>query len=182
MCTIIVTIRSVLWAVMTIAGSLMILVSLFTNRWLIGGFQVPSSANSFANSFNSALDKFGDIASGRPIDDKVAVGIFLDCVKPEGSLVSVSVDITLFSLSFISDFRGRVYSPPGRAGQADQERGRQRVSSRVEGRHRVLHPGAGHHDPHRAAGPPHPLLQILHVLLSLYGEKKIKYPSTLPFK
>ena len=93
MCTIIVTIRSVLWAVMTIAGSLMILVSLFTNRWLIGGFQVPSSANSFANSFNSALDKFGDIASGRPIDDKVAVGIFLDCVKPEGSLVSVSVNI-----------------------------------------------------------------------------------------
>jgi len=87
MCTIIVTIRSVLWAVMTIAGSLMILVSLFTNRWLIGGFQVPTGANSFTNSFNSALDKFGDIASGRPIDDKVAVGIFLDCVKPEGSLI-----------------------------------------------------------------------------------------------
>ena len=89
MCTIIVTIRSVLWAVMTIAGSLMILVSLFTNRWLIGGFQVPTSAISISISLNSALDKFGDIASGRPIDDKVAVGIFLDCVKPEGSLVSV---------------------------------------------------------------------------------------------
>ena len=109
MCTIIVTIRSVLWAVMTIAGSLMILVSLFTNRfliffceyfslfyflfnrWLIGGFQVPSNANSLTNSFNSAMDKFGDFASGRPLDDKVAVGIFLDCVKPEGSLVSVSL-------------------------------------------------------------------------------------------
>ena len=123
MCTIIVTIRSVLWAVMTIAGSLMILVSLFTNRWvllfnlflpilfllhrwLIGGFQVPSSANSFSSSFNSALDKFGDIASGRPIDDKVAVGIFLDCVKPEGSLVSVTEEITLYLLSFSQIFEG----------------------------------------------------------------------------
>ena len=36
MCTIIVTIRSVLWAVMTIVGTLMILVALFTNRWLQG--------------------------------------------------------------------------------------------------------------------------------------------------
>merc|ERR1712038_1801876 len=36
MCTIIVTIRSVLWAVMTIAASLMILVSIFTDQWLIG--------------------------------------------------------------------------------------------------------------------------------------------------
>ena len=36
MCTIIVTIRSVLWAVMTIVGTLMILVALFTNRWLHG--------------------------------------------------------------------------------------------------------------------------------------------------
>ena len=119
MCTIIVTIRSVLWAVMTIAGSLMILVSLFTNRWLIGGFQVPSSANSFSKSFNSALDEFGDIASGRPIDDKVAVGIFLDCVKPEGSLVSVDCNIShlyLIVTSMLldissSDIRGRVYSP-----------------------------------------------------------------------
>ena len=59
------------------------------NRWLIGGFQVPTNANSLTNSFNSAMDKFGEFASGRPLDDKVAVGIFLDCVKPEGSLVSV---------------------------------------------------------------------------------------------
>ena len=118
MCTIIVTIRSVLWAVMTIAGSLMILVSLFTNRfvlffcdyfplfifftinrWLIGGFQVPTNANSLTNSFNSAMDKFGDFASGQPLDDKVAVGIFLDCVKPEGSLVS------LFLLYCVAGFK-----------------------------------------------------------------------------
>ena len=39
--------------------------------------------------FNEGFPKFGDFASGQPLDDKVAVGIFLDCVKPEGSLVSV---------------------------------------------------------------------------------------------
>lgn len=73
------------------------------HRWLIGGFQVPTSANSFSSSFNSALDKFGDIASGRPIDDKVAVGIFLDCVKPEGSLVSVTpAEFTRYLLFLVS--------------------------------------------------------------------------------
>lgn len=36
MCTVIVTIRSVLWSVMSIAASLMILVSVFTDQWLIG--------------------------------------------------------------------------------------------------------------------------------------------------
>merc|ERR1711937_444287 len=46
MCTIIVTIRTVLWAVMTIAGSLMILVSLFTDRWLIGKASPDSVANT----------------------------------------------------------------------------------------------------------------------------------------
>ena len=87
MCTIIVTIRSVLWAVMTIAGSLMILVSLFTNRWLIGGFNIPNSGNSVSGLINNAFDKVSDFAEGRKIDDKIAFGIFLDCVKPEGSLV-----------------------------------------------------------------------------------------------
>ena len=42
MCTVIVTIRSVLWSVMTIAASLMILVSIFTNQWLIGTSSVGS--------------------------------------------------------------------------------------------------------------------------------------------
>mgnify|MGYP007004169708 CR=1 FL=1 len=36
MCTIIVTIRTVLWYVMSLAGTLMILVALFTNQWLHG--------------------------------------------------------------------------------------------------------------------------------------------------
>ena len=75
MCTIIVTIRTVLWAVMTIAGSLMILVSLFTNRWLIGG-----SRNGVANNIG-----FDNLLA---VDDRISVGIFLKCVKPEGDLVS----------------------------------------------------------------------------------------------
>lgn len=45
MCTVIVTIRSVLWSVMTIAASLMILVSIFTNQWLIG----TSSVGTFGS-------------------------------------------------------------------------------------------------------------------------------------
>ena len=76
MCTIIVTIRSVLWAVMTIAGTLMILVSLFTNRWLIG----PQRIQAFANN----------LVSDGVYDDREAVGIFLDCVKPEGTPVGCS--------------------------------------------------------------------------------------------
>ena len=77
MCTIIVTIRSVLWAVMTIAGSLMILVALFTNRWLIGSSSTGLSTNAFSRSISDQLG----------YNDEVAYGIFLECVKPEGSLV-----------------------------------------------------------------------------------------------
>ena len=72
MCTIIVTIRSVLWAVMTIAGTLMILVSLFTNRWLIGSQQIQA---------------FGNFPGINNFDDRKAVGLFLDCLKPEGNPV-----------------------------------------------------------------------------------------------
>ena len=90
MCTIIVTIRTVLWAVMTIAGSLMILVSLFTDRWIIGGF---TSSQSLATSFSNAANKFNDFASGRDVDEKLVAGIFLDCVKPEGGLVSLLTNI-----------------------------------------------------------------------------------------
>ena len=92
MCTIIVTIRTVLWAVMTIAGSLMILVSLFTDRWIIGGF---TSSQSLATSFSNAANKFNDFASGRDVDEKLVAGIFLDCVKPEGGLVGLLTNIKL---------------------------------------------------------------------------------------
>jgi len=72
---------------MTIAGSLMILVSLFTNRWLIGGFQVPSDAESAGSLLTSGFDKVTDAFNGRGFDDKIAIGIFLNCVKPEGNLI-----------------------------------------------------------------------------------------------
>ena len=45
MCTIICTVRTVLWYVMSIAGTLMILVALFTNKWLEGNISV-SNLNS----------------------------------------------------------------------------------------------------------------------------------------
>merc|ERR1719471_1659781 len=52
----------------------MILVSLFTYRWLIGG-----SRNGVANNigFDNLLN----------VDDRISVGIFLKCVKPEGDLI-----------------------------------------------------------------------------------------------
>ena len=53
MCMIMVTIRSVLWSVMTIAGTLMILVSLFTNRWLQG--PTETSLEGLGNQVSSKL-------------------------------------------------------------------------------------------------------------------------------
>ena len=48
MCTCIVTIRAVLWYVVSLAGTLAILVSLFANRWLegqISGSNLASAEN-----------------------------------------------------------------------------------------------------------------------------------------
>ena len=46
MCTIICTVRTVLWYVMSIAGTLMILVSLFTNKWLEGHLSTTNFASA----------------------------------------------------------------------------------------------------------------------------------------
>ena len=93
MCTIIVTIRTVLWAVMTIAGSLMILVSLFTDRWLIGSGSPGSIVANVLNGNGAGVtDVFKggvtDVFNGRAPDDMFVRGIFLECVKPEGARVS----------------------------------------------------------------------------------------------
>jgi len=88
MCTIIVTIRSVLWAVMTIVGTLMILVALFTNRWLHGresitGGNVLDSFNNIANNVKGIIK---DEQSPMSILDK-NLGLFLDCKEIAGQQV-----------------------------------------------------------------------------------------------
>lgn len=87
MCTIIVTIRSVLWSVMTIAATLMILVALFTDRWIIGGFNVPSSLGEMEQTFSLVAEKGNQFLAGRAVDKDVSLGIFIDCVKPNGNLL-----------------------------------------------------------------------------------------------
>ena len=45
MCTIICTVRSVLWYITSIAGTLLILLALFSNKWLVGHVS-PTSFNN----------------------------------------------------------------------------------------------------------------------------------------
>ena len=46
MCTVIVTIRAVLWYVLSLAGTLMILVALFTNKWLEGTIGITNVSSA----------------------------------------------------------------------------------------------------------------------------------------
>ena len=75
MCTIIVTIRSVLWAVMTIVGTLMILVALFTNRWMRGR---ESGINSAGGRRQSVHKKRWNVHTRRqsPVSRHVVAMIF----------------------------------------------------------------------------------------------------------
>ena len=57
MCTIVVTIRAVLWYVMSLAGTLMILVALFTNKWLEGELRT-TNLQSACKIFLSLLSHF----------------------------------------------------------------------------------------------------------------------------
>eukprot|EP00095_Tigriopus_kingsejongensis_P009664 maker-scaffold1197_size55989-snap-gene-0.11 protein:Tk09664 transcript:maker-scaffold1197_size55989-snap-gene-0.11-mRNA-1 annotation:"lipoma hmgic fusion partner-like 2 protein" len=84
MCTIIVTIRTVLWLVMSLTATLLILVSLFTDRWLEGHYSNSNLANAdtiantvsgIANGFSEG--NFADISHPH-------VGLFLKCKVPEG--------------------------------------------------------------------------------------------------
>lgn len=81
MCTIICTVRTVLWYVMSVAGTLMILVSLFTNKWLQG---TPNVSNAVA-----ALDTITDTAKNFLDDGQVTlernVGLFIDCLEPQSN-------------------------------------------------------------------------------------------------
>ncbi|TRY77150.1 hypothetical protein TCAL_00068 [Tigriopus californicus] len=84
MCTIIVTIRTVLWYVMSLTATLLILVSLFTDRWLIGTFSTTSltNADTFVNSVSGIANDIrgGDFAA----ITQPHVGLFLYCKVPEG--------------------------------------------------------------------------------------------------
>merc|ERR1712130_945124 len=73
MCTIIVTIRSVLWAVMTIAASLMILVSIFTDQWLIG----PTNQLTAKGQVGKSMGLFGGSDICTPMDNMLFEG---ECV------------------------------------------------------------------------------------------------------
>ena len=64
MCTIIVTIRSVLWYVMSLAGTLMILVALFTNRWLDGTFSA-TNLSSVRNIGETAINVFDSVSNNQ---------------------------------------------------------------------------------------------------------------------
>jgi len=84
MCTIIVTVRSVVWSVMTIAATLMILVSLFSDRWMAGGWTVPRSIQGAELMVEDAMHKFSDFVQGNKIDKGRSLGLFINCKKPSG--------------------------------------------------------------------------------------------------
>ena len=85
MCTIIVTIRSVLWYVMSLAGTLMILVALFTNKWLEGSISASNMQDSAEGLLNTVTGIGNTVMDGNikeAFDNNV--GLFLNCKGPEG--------------------------------------------------------------------------------------------------
>lgn len=110
MCTIIVTIRSVLWAVMTIVGTLMILVALFTNRWLHG--QETGKFDS-VSAFENGLKNIGNnletlVKDGGSVADVLSknIGIFLDCKEILGQQVFAGECIPDLNM-LVNDFRSQ---------------------------------------------------------------------------
>ncbi|XP_040580413.1 LHFPL tetraspan subfamily member 2a protein [Lepeophtheirus salmonis] len=84
MCKIIVTVRTVLWYVMSLAGTLMILVSLFTNKWLLG--KISTTNLSTSDDFLSTAIGLGNSVASGNIKDILErnVGLFIDCKIPKG--------------------------------------------------------------------------------------------------
>jgi len=85
MCTLIVTIRTVLWYVMSLAGTLLILVACFTDRWL----HRPSLQERLTDmeDFVETGKNVITSASDGVIFDvaKENIGLFEKCTKPEGA-------------------------------------------------------------------------------------------------
>lgn len=84
MCTIVVTIRAVLWYVMSLAGTLMILVALFTNKWLEGELRASNlqSASGFLDTMKGIGETIRDGDVKNALDRNV--GLFLNCKVPDG--------------------------------------------------------------------------------------------------
>jgi len=87
MCTIICTVRTVFWYIMSLVGTLLILVSLLTNKWVEGQIG-PNSLNSAESVMDTAVGIFNEATSGdiKGVEDlgKLAeknVGLFKDCMN-----------------------------------------------------------------------------------------------------
>lgn len=83
MCTIICTVRSVLWYITSIAGTLLILLALFSNKWLVGHVS-PTSFNDIGSIINAASDVVTNVQDGaKNAEDLLRneVGLFKDCVQ-----------------------------------------------------------------------------------------------------
>jgi len=113
MCTLIVTIRTVLWYVMSLAGTLLILVASFTDRWLhyrrtitnqIINTNLNQLGNTITNIGNSVKDgDFSDLAFAN-------LGLFKDCKKPEGAFFEGECVPNLNDLEDIyTDWKSDVY-------------------------------------------------------------------------
>lgn len=84
MCTIIVTVRTVLWYVMSLAGTLMILVALFNNAWLMGKVSSTnlSSASGIMDTMTDMTNEVMDGEVGNVL--KKHAGLFPNCKIPNG--------------------------------------------------------------------------------------------------
>lgn len=109
MCTLIVTIRTVLWYVMSLAGTLMILVACFTDRWLdrstiLNNPNIDVAVSTLENLGNSLRDgKIFDMTTPN-------IGLFEDCTKPEGAFFEGECVPNLDDLKAIyTKWDGQVY-------------------------------------------------------------------------
>lgn len=89
----IVTIRTVLWYVMSLAGTLLILVAMFTNKWIEGTFQANSLKSlaessdplgTLSNLGNQVASNINSAVSDGNVNDliKSNIGLFRQCTDP----------------------------------------------------------------------------------------------------
>jgi len=119
MCTLIVTIRTVLWYVMSLAGTLLILVASFTDRWLhfprTAKNIIPGSANELMNTLTNLGNSINDggIKTVEDLENNIVkgyLGLFKDCKRPEGAFFEGECVPSLDNLEEIyTDWNTAVY-------------------------------------------------------------------------